>query len=238
MGTGPAEQGPIAITEISLTAPAPGVNLPSLVSNSVRVMLRSPLSLLPAIPAAALALLGTGCRADLPKCTPEVEERAHQVAFIGSQPSYEGQAINNGSCGNAAFCHSPVAEGDRRFGAPKGLDFMVIPTDPVPRVREGHESVLGNRQDIATQVARGWMPPGALDPANIPTYRRGPGSDADTLPSVKTSEGEQILREWLACGAPVVTKTRAPMGDEQGGESCGEGRNGFGDCVVSAPQAR
>lgn len=73
-----------------------------------------------------------------------------------------------------------------------------------------------------------------------------PGSCADgmttldvenpLLPSLDTREGEEILRNWLACGAPVVESTGEPGSFATGGDCSIPGEQGHaGSCIVRIP---
>jgi hypothetical protein len=152
------------------------------------------------------------------------------------------------SCGNGSFCHAPAAEGGDRFGVPKGLDFDVRPActdgescsdDEVVRLREDQRRTFNFRHSIAEVVDNGSMPPGKAGRQareSAPDFRRGPSPDAEALPEVDSPEGQEILENWLACGAPVVERTLEPsQGGPRPGEVC-NGRSGVsvqvGECIV------
>ncbi len=152
-------------------------------------------------------------------------------------PYYAGQALVHASCGQAAFCHSAAAEGRARWGAPHGLDFdmdissvseTTVPlTPPEARLRErlrnGRRNVLQWGESFYDSVESGWMPPygrATLD-AHAGISRYWFADDDSRLPRVDDAEGLVILRNWLACGAPVVERTSPhpdgvePVGDVQ-----------------------
>ncbi len=149
-------------------------------------------------------------------------------------PMYEGQAIVQSTCGNGAFCHSPSALGGNRFGTPSGLNFDVdlACTDasqdstcaqPIQSCEGGRTDTpycqrLKGLQDNQNQV-RNWaegmiqeirqgsMPPGAVGRSvrsTIPWVRKSSG---EQLPSIDSSEGQEIVRNWLACEAPAIART-------------------------------
>lgn len=186
-----------------------------------------------------IGLLG-GCRPDLGECD---EARARTVVYtddIYGWPAYEGQALVESSCGGrSGECHSSIAEGASRHGAPAGLDFdltvlnAATATASTDALAHGQLQTYKYRYDIVRQVEAGSMPPGSAGAAFVSgnTYYYG-------LPSIDSAEGRSILRNWLACGAPVVERTEPlavpttvgavvsvrpcpdPMTDACGGASC------------------
>ncbi len=158
-------------------------------------------------------------------------------------PMYEGQALVQSTCGDGAFCHAPGARGSDRIGAPAQLDFDLslactdetndatcaqplqsceggqADTPYCVRLRRQH----GNRGNIRgwaevaiQEIRSGTMPPGDAG-RNVrnrtPWLRK---SDASELPSIDSGDGQEIVRNWLACGSPVVARTEtAPSEDLQ-----------------------
>lgn len=175
-----------------------------------------------------------GCLPDLGECDPAA---AHRVTYTDDgtgRPAYEGQALINTSCGGGSFCHAERASD--RFGAPAGLDFdlsLASSPEEVERLRRDRNAASELRREILHQVRKGWMPPpgeGEEVVATLPKYR--------DLPAIDSEQGQEILRNWLACGLPVVERTEddraegvEPVGDvvapRPGGGGCGEG---FTDC--------
>lgn len=160
------------------------------------------------------------------------------------QPAYEGQALMQVSCGNSGFCHSEAAVGKSRYGVPAGLDFdMGIATDcpsgpQCAKLARGQDIVVGHAHSIYHQVARGWMPPGAVG-ATIASQGQMAHQYVDAsgnpLPNVKSAQGTDDLRNWLACGSPVVERSKTPSASQQGGELCNDGSETVGDCIVAEP---
>jgi hypothetical protein len=76
---------------------------------------------------------------------------------------------------------------------------------------------------MIAEIRRGYMPPGAAGEAvqNRTTWLQGPRASDPTssgpgtpLPSLDSSDGQEIVRNWLACRAPVVGRTEpAPTPD-------------------------
>jgi len=152
-------------------------------------------------------------------------------------PMYEGQAIVQSSCGDGAFCHAPAAVGGDRFGTPSGLNFdlELACTDasqdptcipPIQSCEGGQTSTpycqrltgLRNNQNqvrnwaegMIQEIRSGAMPPGAVGRSvrnTVPWVRE---SNGGPLPPIDSSEGQEIVRNWLACEAPAIARTEAP----------------------------
>jgi hypothetical protein len=174
---------------------------------------------------AALALLAclpaclSACGDELGDCD---QQAARELVYgRNGLVATKGQALMHDACGNAAFCHSTGAQGDERFGAPATLDFDMLPPTGWPKVVE-------DRGEIWSAVTDGAMPPGERGKSALgdgdwrfDAQRR---EGADKLPALSTAEGKAAFRNWLACGAPVVSATRVPTwaqapngGDDDGG---------------------
>jgi hypothetical protein len=174
---------------------------------------KSPLVLSRRHAAAALhaALLGAAVASqacggeELGECD---EAAAEQVVYSAAGlAATKGQALMHDSCGNGAFCHSSAADGERRWGAPHELNFDMMP----PR---GWPAVIEQREEIWSAVAGGEMPPSQRGHDVMAdgqwSFALGEES-AESLPPITTREGKAALRNWLACGAPVVGSTRVPV---------------------------
>ena len=129
----------------------------------------------------------------------------------GGGAAYAGQALLNVSC-SASYCHAAEATGDLRIGAPAGLDFVAFPgstpaqLDELARV---HGTVVQWRDDIWGAITSGEMPPGARGReviAETSPYR-WQRLDGPELAPLETPEGREIVRNWLACGAPYVDRS-------------------------------
>lgn len=165
-----------------------------------------------------VAMWAGGCGPDLGECD---EEAARRVVYDeDGLPAYEGQALLQVSCGNGAFCHSERATGAARFGAPRDVSFdmnLAAASDApaeaaVARLGAGQQDVIDYRDEIYCTVDDGTMPPWGDATVtvheNVPRYARVAADGSRTrLPHVDTFEGLDILRTWLACGAPVVERT-------------------------------
>lgn len=161
---------------------------------------------------APLALATVACEPseEVGRCTDS--DQAELVVYDSAGfPAYAGQALMQQSCGNGSFCHSSGIAGDNRVGVPHGLDFDMVGSrdedaideDALERLARGREMSFEWRDEIFGSVRTGFMPPG---PAGFSVvmdlgYRFGDGT---ALPSIESAEGQEILRNWLACGPPVV----------------------------------
>lgn len=166
------------------------------------------------------ALVLSACEQDLGACD-IMEARALTYDSLG-KPYYEGQALMVSSCGGTGgFCHTTPAVGTARHGVPFGFNFDM---DLVPRnlsterdviatdvLRAGQQRVFEKRDGIYKAVLDGTMPA-------LPEFYEHADDfvDADNhvLPRLTTPAGQEILRNWLSCGSPVVE--RRPTVDDQG----------------------
>ncbi|MBX3272068.1 MAG: hypothetical protein KF729_17515 [Sandaracinaceae bacterium] len=130
---------------------------------------------------------------------------------------YEGQAQLVRSCGAGAFCHADSIAPGARQGVPAELDFDVRLAAPdgrvepaeIARLTRGQFRALLHRHAIWGAVSAGTMPPGGVAGAAA-LEAAPPFTDAELapLPGLETPEGRAVLRNWLACGAPVVERPR------------------------------
>ena len=155
----------------------------------------------------------SGCGRDLGSC----DQNAASELVYGRNGlvATKGQALMHDSCGNAAFCHSAAANGGKRFGAPAGLNFDMMPPTGWPELVE-------HRDDIWSAVSDGTMPPGSKGGGTLGDgdwvfdVQRPKG--AEKLPALSTREGQGAFRNWLACGAPVVGNVHVPSWAEPAGD--------------------
>jgi hypothetical protein len=204
-----------------------------------------------------LATAMLGCRRDLGECnldgtTPEgtIEgPAAFDLVYrlTDGLPMYEGQALVQSTCGDGAFCHAPLATGADRIGAPAGLNFDVslacvgpvtdCQTPPyeerVSRLQGEQSNVQSSAEGMMQEMREGAMPPGEAGRRvrnTIPWLR----PDGTELPSIESDDGREIVRNWLACQAPVVGRTEiAPSEDDQL-EPCGSPDDEV-TCIYSGP---
>ncbi|MFK7990278.1 MAG: hypothetical protein AB8I08_29930 [Sandaracinaceae bacterium] len=174
--------------------------------------------------ACAVGLLVLGCTPDVGACDPEGP--AFEVVYdeFGT-PAMAGQALMIESCGGGGFCHSEGIAAPDRFNAPSGLAFDVTIASTSAQPQDGatarlavHQARIARmRGEIWAEVDSGRMPPNVEREGVVvdDLYARvdDDGVTARDLPGLDVEEGRTILREWLACGAPVVERTQ-PRGDE------------------------
>ncbi|GAB4202045.1 MAG: hypothetical protein OHK0013_14840 [Sandaracinaceae bacterium] len=149
-------------------------------------------------------------------------DQAREVVYAADgTPAYAGQALLLTSCGGSSYCHTqtPMAP---RFGAPGDLVFDTLLVDgavdedeALERLFRARSAAYRHRDGVYASVVTGTMPPAGRPPVPdlreaASAYRRydGPMDRTGTpLPFVQSTEGREILRNWLACGAPVVERT-------------------------------
>lgn len=144
------------------------------------------------------------CSSEIGEC--QNKEAAQQLVYgPGGSVATKGQALMHESCGQAAFCHSSGAKDSKRQGAPHGMDFDMLPSPT------GLNDVFEHAENIWKQIEDGSMPPRDYAVGEgLWTYSRARRDDEPHLPKMQTVEGRSIVRNWLACGSPVVTESRVP----------------------------
>jgi len=204
----------------------------------------------------ALASQVAACAPDLGACDAVL---ARQPAFValpnrgnellpdvrgfGGQPMFEGQALLATRCANGE-CHSSSADvaAGERHGVPAGFDLDVsvacdarapaaaCPPLAVTALRAARNTAYDYRVEIYDSVRGAAMPPSGPEADRLkraaPTFVRVDGSP---LPDIEDPEGQAILRNWLACRAPVIERAEDTAGGVVG-EYCGDGVTG--DCVL------
>lgn len=137
-------------------------------------------------------------------------------------PAFAGQALMIESCGGGGFCHSEGIDIADRRGAPFGLDFDMrlasTTSEPnlleVERLNRHQQLLFNNRNRVWASVDSGEMPVGGMVGEEVlgstrVGYERV-AADMTTfspLPGLDTPEGRELLRNWLACGTPVIERT-------------------------------
>jgi hypothetical protein len=152
---------------------------------------------------AALSCLAQGCDNDLGPCN---EEAAQQLVYSSSGlAATKGQALMHDSCGQGTFCHSTAARGAARFGAPLDLNYDVLPSPDALR------KILDQRQMIWQQIDDGHMPPSNHEVGNSGwSFDLSRSTSAPQLAPLSDPSSRAALRNWLACGAPSVSKSQVP----------------------------
>jgi len=175
----------------------------------------------------ALSIGALACEPDLGAC--DMDAARTVVYDVNGSPAYEGQAYIIETCGSGSFCHSADIEPELRFGASRGLEFdlQLAGETPESADRLGRSQVQTHvqRHAVYEQIARGAMPPPGSEEAcpdgaapGVPCgfslgsgYERIPDGETSgtPLPSIRSVEAQAILRNWLACDAPVIERTTA-----------------------------
>jgi hypothetical protein len=173
----------------------------------------------------ALASFAFACTDDVGTCEGSLQGR--DTVLVDNTVVYGGQAIMNRAC--SVGCHSSLATGAARNGVPAGLDFDLKPVDEedaagtkksgtttivklkeaqIAGLRARQKKIVENRHLIWQQVQDGLMPPAGMFESvmsNIfASSEKTPckaGKEYSKIPQVQTRE---VLRNWLACGAPLV----------------------------------
>ncbi len=176
-------------------------------------------------------------------------------------PMYEGQALVQSTCGDGQFCHSPAAEGADRIGVPAGLNFDVALAcadetvnatcaQPIESCEGGQTDTayckrlerLDNNQNqirswsegMIQEMRAGAMPPGTAGRRvreATPWIRT---SDGTVLPPIESGEARDIVRNWLACQAPVITRTELAPSEALQLEPCPSVDDEI--CIYNGPQ--
>jgi hypothetical protein len=159
-------------------------------------------------------------------CAPTVGPRAgcdelaaHAIVYrLDGRPAYVGQALLVQTCGaEAGACHSSDATGAARYGTPFGLDFDVVPlrddgVEELARLANAQATAHRHRNRIWASVLDGTMPPGPEGARHVASaYYVDITEDAEVpMPGLETAEAREALRNWLACGAPIIERFAPP----------------------------
>ncbi|MDQ3036182.1 MAG: hypothetical protein M3Y87_27525 [Myxococcota bacterium] len=174
--------------------------------------------------ASFLALVGgAACSPTVGDTCDEDLARTPYYRTADGAPAYPGQALLLENC---ASCHNdsgleaddPATEQDESarvgtYGAPLGLEMnlgLVTAADDAGlqqarRLLARQATVHRHRDLIYSQVVSGAMPPRGFVPENS-LYVDAAGAP---MPGIRTPEGQELLRNWLACDSPVVERTTA-----------------------------
>lgn len=186
----------------------------------------------------ALIWMATGCTEDVGDCYQGDGKGGLDTVLAGGHVEYGGQAIINQAC--ATGCHSSTASGKARNGAPAGLDFdlrpiaatsstesaknsngrtyAVLDQAAINGLRERQRKVFSERNNIWTQVRDGLMPPTGMFESFrtvvemiIDTDEASPCTRGSALKDLESKSTQDILRNWLACQAPIVESYGGPV---------------------------
>lgn len=207
-------------------------------------------------------LVLAACRAPLGECDSAALSIVYTQDSTANRvvPMYDGQALLVESCGAAGGnCHNESATGALRQGVPLGFDLNLQPyvagacDDPSSalcaqeqhRLRSASRISFEYRRLSFSEVEQERMPP-TTPTSDVSSFayrsyiREQQRLDETTaLPSLATDEGKEIVRNWFACGAPVVGRVEIPnSATTTAGARCGNPNAGdneiYGDCVTGA----
>jgi hypothetical protein len=151
-----------------------------------------------------LIAFGAGCAPTVGSRCDDAAARVPYYRAGDGLPAYTGQALLLAHCG---FCHNDPGS----FGVPQGLEFDAIPVTATGeegiaqarRLLARQATIHRHRDSIYQQVVGGQMPPrNFTEPAGMWANERG-----DPLPAIRDPRAHEMLRNWLACGSPVVERT-------------------------------
>lgn len=184
-----------------------------------------------------VALLASGCYPDVGECDmTAAHEIVYDSSGLPAYAGQAIMMVSCGYGGHCHS--GPDIEAGERFGAPVGLSFDVRiaattidrADDEEGRLSDAHTTVVQNTGLIWQQVSSGAMPPGGEawreytgggESGNaLPTYQRVEDdgvtfhdlprlrADDEPLGANEAADAREILRNWLACGAPVIARTQ------------------------------
>jgi hypothetical protein len=185
---------------------------------------------------AALKELCKGGACEVGECRDVGREGRVPVLMPDGRLAYAGQAIMLVACADG--CHSSSAQGQARHGAPSGLDFDLAPVvvegieigtelmvddAAIEGLRERQLAIFERREHIYRAVVTGSMPYAPEGDAQRAasagsTFRRDEASCAllEELGSIEQAATRELLRDWLACGAPLI-EAQGPLDRAVGG---------------------
>lgn len=128
-------------------------------------------------------MLFASCSVDLGKCDMTMLGGSDMAGAVNT-----GQIVVNSHCAGGR-CHSEIATGAQRVGAPAGLNFDAVVSDNLMTTLTRTMHGLRNIKDKAQNI---WA---AVDGDAMPPKKEG---------TPLTAVEKEQLRNWLACGAPPV----------------------------------
>lgn len=172
------------------------------------------------VPCCALvAVAVAGCAEDLGTCQMNA---ATQVVYASNgTPYYAGQALVQASCAEGV-CHSVYAENANRKGAPHGLNFDVAPLTAssseanVAALRDGISHVRDQAGELWGEIAAGTMPPGEAGNRGEQQWKaldENGMAQVTPLTNITSDLAKSTVRNWLACGAPLIAGTNPGPND-------------------------
>lgn len=189
-----------------------------------------------------LACAACACT-DVGECDPTLAGR--DTVVVNGTILYGGQAIMNKAC--AVGCHLSTATGADRQGAPAELDFDLLPIDEadadgttksengrivklsdnqLANLRYRQQLIVNLRDDIWGQVLGGQMPPTAplasMMSSIFSSSERRPCRADTSYAELDSAQQHEVLRNWLACGAPFVEANGKKLEEPRVGGTVGD----------------
>ena len=131
------------------------------------------------------SVLLASCKTDLGECD-EMMLGGSSMTAPGKPNT--GQVVLEKTCAGGR-CHASTAKGKDRVGVPAGLNFDVLPSDTsmpeLARITKSAKVVKDHADEMWEEIQDGEMPP------------KNQGRSL-------SSDDKESLRNWLACGAPVI----------------------------------
>lgn len=159
--------------------------------------------------------LALACRAGVDPCCDEAQCEAYAMTACRDEPE-----------GSRADCVQSTYDEE-----------MARVTAGLERLRRNQRETYDHRYDVLRTVEDGSMPPGAAGEGTRAFAEYYGEFEAGTfsgrIPTLDTRAGREVLRNWLACGSPVLEFSVAADADEGPGDDCGAGP--VGRCGVAAP---
>lgn len=174
----------------------------------------------------ALFASALGCAENVGVCSGA--DKGRTPVLVGDTTMYAGQAIVNAACGTG--CHASTATGEGRRGVPGGLDFDLRPiseedaagtrknsrgetvvklrSEQIAGLRARQRTILDHRDAMWSQLQQKLMPPdGRFESVLSTIFGIKSGTSCEkgkAYSKLASGRARETLRDWLACGAPLV----------------------------------
>lgn len=158
-----------------------------------------------------VSAVAVGCAPSLGECDPVAASEVVYSTDRSGSPAFVGQAIVLANCAAEGVCHARGEEADLASGVPRDLNFDVqlsgtsgtVESDAIARQRHARFRVVQQGAGMLWAIDNGGMPPGGSAGADFysgaPTYQYTDGTVVGL--------DRDALRNWLACGAPLVERS-------------------------------
>lgn len=204
----------------------------------------------------SLCASSLSCTDPVGPCTGADQGRTR--ALVGGVTMYAGQAIVNAACSTG--CHASSAVGEGRRGVPAELDFDLLPVDEgdavgtrtnkrgetvlklrseqVAALRARQQKIVEERDAMWAQLKQKLMPPDGMFESllsRIHVIRAGTDCEAGKAYSqLSAGRARETVRNWLACGAPLVESNGVAVDKSRSTGSAGAVGNQYPVCEPAA----